>query len=659
MESHNLRPQHSRRHGLEDDLPRMSSVQSDSSGFVDAEASNDNPAVPDMASLKVSNLGSSCESSATMASTATVVGNISYNNYNNNNNNSSSYNHANNSSYQHHPHAADTRPSLQESPNAHKRRSRSADDILTTESSSGAAGERYITMCYIPHLNKPEPAHISLGSIKDLLASSCRDGRHSPKGPTHISVVLKGKGKGAETRREVRHYEMPLSEELAQASSGRMGAAARGYGSVGSPYSPGGVGGLVFPQSRYPGGAGQVGGSRMTLRRATVDTSSVDGSRGSGDELERDDRSLSYSSWSRELPAASSLRTGRGRVPRQQYPGTDEESGASVEGSSVYSCASTSDSITSGSGSPLLDYHKLIKLINQPTVLKGRKTRMVHYRPRRHLRDWPGLLKKKRLQEEARLAQYALQKFKTEMNIMETAIMGRYTLAFDDLAQEDRDDVEELQHLWAEVRQHAMETEHLLTSRMKSLTSGNDNFNYLSSIAVLQRLIELLKEQHFQKQLDTEEEEEEEERRMEDEWVEERRGGRYGRWGGGGRYVSLGSWDELSRPPHRVRGRYSSSTSQLPPSPAFSDSSFDQLRSSLVSEIRQEVRSNLHSFQEDLQKRDQEIHRLQLQLMLEGRSKMPRSTQHGSRSQPVPRSQPVSRSLPVTPRRRAIKETNV
>ncbi|XP_076450781.1 uncharacterized protein LOC143286819 [Babylonia areolata] len=665
-QGHNLHPHLSGRLGQDDDLPRMSSVQSDSSGFVDTEISNDS-AVPDMASLKVSNLGSSCESSATMASSVTVVGssnnmNNSYNNYSNN---------------QRHTNGA----LFQDSPDSHKRRSRSADDILqsagpspsadadTSRGTSSTGGSRrFITMCYIPHLHKPGSAQIPISTIRNMLTSSSsssshhNDGRRSPRGPAHISVVLRSK-EGQLVRKEVVTNELPLSEELARAHgqtpapSTRRAHAPAPAPSLSSARSPQ-VPPLPTATSTLP---------RVTLQRPTVDSSSVDGSRGSGDELEREDRSLSYASWSRsELSSGPSQRSSRRPRPRHQYPGTDEESGASLEGSSVYSCASgTSDSIASGGGGggalPMLDYHKLIKLINQPTVFRGHRARLVQYRPRRQLRDWPGLAKKKRLQEESRLAQHALHKFRSELNMMETAFMGRYHLASELLTPEERDDVEELQHLWAEVRHQALETEQLLTSRMKSLASGNDNFNFLSSINVMQRLIDVLKEQHFHKQLgmDAEEEEEEaqaaEEEEDELEWEAVRRGGgRFRSWGSTSRYASsLGSWGELPRhyasssPSPRLRTRYSSSTSHIPLSPAFSDSSYDQLRTSLVSEMREEMRSNLHTLHQDLQKRDQEIHRLQLQLMMEGRSKSPRSTQQWTRS------------LSSSSRQRDVKETDV
>ena len=43
-----------------------------------------------------------------------------------------------------------------------------------------------------------------------------------------------------------------------------------------------------------------------------------------------------------------------------------------------------------------------------------------------------------KLQEETRLAQYAMQKFKTELGIMETSVMLKYQMAYEDMTREER-----------------------------------------------------------------------------------------------------------------------------------------------------------------------------------------------------------------------------
>ncbi|KAK7111690.1 serine-rich adhesin for platelets-like isoform X2 [Littorina saxatilis] len=627
----NVHQHHKHQHNIDDDLPRMSSIQSDSSGFGDAEVTGD--AALEMSSLKVSNLGSSCESSTTMASTGTVMGNG--NNSDNHFNNS--FNGSTETATAH-----TTVHTQQGSFNTHRKRSQSTENLRSdSPSAHSESGRRFVTTCYIPNLSTrgaagssahraPVRTSTSYYQSQPSLVPTSSTSSSGRQVRTQISMVFREKDRSGRGFVEQRKNETPLSEELALASI------------------PGGAA-QASSTPRYASHHTVFSVPKLSLRKPTLDSSSVDGSRGSGDELEHDDRALSYSSWSRELPM--SLPRGGGGVPRHHhryYPGVEGEvgdggSGASIEGSSVYSCASTTDSIASGGSTELLDCQKLIRLINQPTLFKGQKAHLVHYRPKRHLRDWPALLKKKKLQEETRLAQYAMQKYKAELSIMETSIMVRYQMAYEDMTPEDREDIEELQHLWAEVRRQVMETEQLLTSRMKAVAAGNDNFNSLASISVLHRMIELLKEQLFQKEVAAGDEEEDE-LEEEEEWEERERRRMYHRPRGFSSRYTSGSWGELPRSP-RVRGRHSSSASHL--SPVFTDTSFDQMRSSLLADVRSEMRTSLHTLQDDLLKRDNEIHRLQLQLMLEKRDKKPRSTQSSSSSRSLPR------------KRRDAKETDV
>nr|KAG5709710.1 hypothetical protein BaRGS_027735 [Batillaria attramentaria] len=404
---------------LDDELPRMSSIQSDSSGFGDAEVSGDN-APQEMAFLKEFDDNQQVQSRVT--------------------------------------HKQGSGPSP----------------------TDPGSGRRFVSWCYIPVSNRStQPNSTSPRKQSTRAATSPKD---FVLGKTRISLVLQEKDPqqmDSSGRRDVRREgaeldsnERPLSEELALAGL-------RGE--------------LQSSTPRYP--AGQVPVTsvpRLMLQRPTMDTGSPDGTRSSGDELD-DERSSPYSPWGRDM--ASGGAGARHRFTPSAGDEGDFGSGASVEESSVYSCASTTDSITSGSSSEILDCHKLIKLINQPTMFK-------------------------KLQEETRLAQYAVQKFKTELSIMETAVMVKYQMAFEDLSQEEREDVEELQHLWSEVRRQVMETEHLLTSRMKAIASGNDCFNSLASISVLQRMIDILKEQMFQSQISCSQEEREEEEEEEGErWM--------------------------------------------------------------------------------------------------------------------------------------------
>ena len=225
-------------------------------------------------------------------------------------------------------------------------------------------------MCYIPNLNNKReagaPAHrapVQTVTPSSMSSSSPSESRNV-LGKTQISVVFRerdrvGKSGGYGTRRggeeERRKNEIPLSEELALATMQRAAQSSTPRYTVSQ--------------------AAVTSVPRLALTRATLDTSSVDGSRGSGDELEHDgDRLLAYSSWSRELPGSRPRQRHRHHHHQPGLEGDDGEggSGTSMEGSSVYSCASTTDSIGSSGSSELLDCHKLMKLINQPTIFKVR-----------------------------------------------------------------------------------------------------------------------------------------------------------------------------------------------------------------------------------------------------------------------------------------------
>ena len=251
------------------------------------------------------------------------------------------------------------------------------DDLHSDSTSAQAgSGHRFITMCYIPNLNSKQaggaPAHrapVRALTSSSIPSSSLTEGKNI-LGKTQISVVFHEKdkagrgGRYGETSRggvEEGEYlrrkkETSLSEELALASL---------------------QGAQQSSTMRYPvSQAAMPSVPRLALTQATLDSRSVDGSRGgSCDELEQEgpDTLLSYTSWSRELPVPQPRQLHHHR--HHHYPGVEGEegeggSGTSLEGSSVYSCASTSDSIGSSSSSELLDCHKLMKLINQPTIFK-------------------------------------------------------------------------------------------------------------------------------------------------------------------------------------------------------------------------------------------------------------------------------------------------
>lgn len=100
----------------------------------------------------------------------------------------------------------------------------------------------------------------------------------------------------------------------------------------------------------------------------------VDDIHGREDEFE--ESGLRASWWHTSDPSEPLRHTVYSKEKRQQrhcFSEGDEVDGgsaASLGASSVYSCASTNESITSGVGSDVLDCQKLMKLINQPTSFK-------------------------------------------------------------------------------------------------------------------------------------------------------------------------------------------------------------------------------------------------------------------------------------------------
>ncbi|XP_059141504.1 uncharacterized protein LOC131929372 [Physella acuta] len=173
-------------------------------------------------------------------------------------------------------------------------------------------------------------------------------------------------------------------------------------------------------------------------------------------------------------------------LPSQSLSRDDlDSSGASIQSTPVSTSAA----------------HKLARLINRPIYFKGSKCQGSQYRPKHYFRDWGRLAKKKRLQEENHLLEYAIQKYKTDISLMETSFMIHYHTLYQDMTAEERDDIQELEWLWSEVRAQVMEMEKLLLARIRSVHSGNDFHSLLSSLGIIDRMIELLKEQVYLQQI--------------------------------------------------------------------------------------------------------------------------------------------------------------
>ncbi|XP_062583894.1 uncharacterized protein LOC134245638 isoform X2 [Saccostrea cucullata] len=177
---------------------------------------------------------------------------------------------------------------------------------------------------------------------------------------------------------------------------------------------------------------------------------------------------------------------------------TDSEMSSSFDKESECSFVSNTDSYSSLRDENV-EYVKLVRLMNKPLSSKTTGYTPSKYRP--NLKALPHMDKHQYLEEESRLLQHALQKYKRELQAMETTFQVNNQLAGKELTEEEREEIEELQSIWKEVRREITETEQLIANRLGGLVMGNDNYNPLLALDVIHKMIELIKEQLFQHQM--------------------------------------------------------------------------------------------------------------------------------------------------------------
>ncbi|CAC5368270.1 unnamed protein product [Mytilus coruscus] len=278
-------------------------------------------------------------------------------------------------------------------------------------------------------------------------------------------------------------------------------------------------------------------------------------------------------------------------LPRRTGSDTEHfESDRNLNLSSV-SLVSKTDSVSSScSGS--LEYYKLMKLVNQPvsfkTDSKARKGN-IRFVPKFNVKEWTQLKKQQQLEEETKLAQHTLQKYKAELNMMESQFLVKTQLVKDDLSYSDREDVQELQFLFGELRKEMLLTEETLANRLDGIHMGNDNYNPMLALDVIRKMTELLREQSYQQQMVTEKDEETMETTHSVTWR------------------SSGS-QRLSE--NKQRG----SISDLDSEHSFS-SSLSELKETILTEVRQELHDNTQWLQKELQKKERELNALKMELM--------------------------------------------
>ncbi|XP_067685890.1 protein ITPRID2-like isoform X2 [Haliotis asinina] len=538
----------------QDDLTRMGSVQSDSSGFGDADNTADIPA-PENERAWVASLGSSSESAGTLASSNTtvlvhdVVTDMA----------------TQTSLSEQARHVTAMELTVPRDPNLNSFRRTFGENVQP----NGDLSSRYISTYYIPPLSKASPSSIVKGESGTKVS-----GQSLVLGKTRVSVIVPNKSqksieiqnssqenksqvKTVHTRQEVHvspYYEIraPLAkpEEFESEEDHRE-----------SDHFPH----FTRRGIRHVSELSRVENVEHTSAVSVLNLSVADsGEFGSRISLAEDD--------------------------------------------SDYSCSSVADSTASCSSSEIFHYKKLARLINQPVTYRGhpRRRSFTRYRPKRPIKDWPNLVRKKRVQEETRLLQHSLQTYKAELQVMETSCLLQYQLAYEDISEDEREEVEELQMLWRELKEQIYNMEQLLAHRMKAVTKGSDFFTFLSTLNVIQTMTELMKEQMYQQTVSPSLEQEREEEQEEEEMEEER----------------------------EAQASFTHSSPFLPPSPLTSYSSvfgipgngppesipqhsLDEMRRSLLEEMREEMNRSTQQLNLDMQARDNEIQRLNLQLMMQ------------------------------------------
>ncbi|XP_069107269.1 protein ITPRID2-like [Argopecten irradians] len=169
-----------------------------------------------------------------------------------------------------------------------------------------------------------------------------------------------------------------------------------------------------------------------------------------------------------------------------------------------HSVNSSLDGSVSSIADESLEYVKLKQLVNKPVTFQ-QETRgsvpVTRYQPKHPIKTWPSIQQRILLQEETQLVQYALHRYKLELNILETTFLVNKQLAWDELTPDEKMELDELQHLWTEVRKEVTEMEQYLANRMASTQVGNDRFQPLLVLEVVHKMVNLLREQMYQQEI--------------------------------------------------------------------------------------------------------------------------------------------------------------
>lgn len=144
------------------------------------------------------------------------------------------------------------------------------------------------------------------------------------------------------------------------------------------------------------------------------------------------------------------------------------------------------------------EYKKLLKLTNQRYSIQCfMKNTFPLYSPRFQIDIWCERHIDEHLQEENQLMQYAVQRYKSDLQVMESAFLSEFNRTGGLLSEEDTLLMDELYELWTDISLEVVHLERQLADRQRLIRKGECELTTLTTLDVIQTMVEVLKEQLY------------------------------------------------------------------------------------------------------------------------------------------------------------------
>ncbi|CAI9729381.1 Hypothetical predicted protein [Octopus vulgaris] len=144
----------------------------------------------------------------------------------------------------------------------------------------------------------------------------------------------------------------------------------------------------------------------------------------------------------------------------------------------------------------VIEYRKLLKLTNRKTFIQSFVNNpFLPYTPRVKIEIWAEKPINTHLQEENQLMQHAVQRYKFDLQIIESTFLSCYNHMAELLSDEETLMMDELYELWTAVNIEVGHLEKLLAERQYFVRNGSSQLTTLTSLQVIPLMTDLLKEQ--------------------------------------------------------------------------------------------------------------------------------------------------------------------